>query len=91
MQTGVSKTAIAVTEIAERMECCESSQLCVSRKQSCEDSQHSIRWRALGKRIKPKKIGINPLYPRHPRSMNPYIRLISALGSQNNEGARYKH
>jgi hypothetical protein len=35
----------------------------------------------LGKRIKPKKIGVNPLYPRHPFSMNPYIQLMIALGA----------
>jgi hypothetical protein len=29
-----------------------------------EDSRRSIRKRAPGKRIKPKKIGVNPLYPR---------------------------
>jgi len=28
---------------------------------------------------KPKKIGVNPFYRRHPRSMNPYIHLIIAL------------
>jgi len=43
LQTGVLKTAMAVTEIAERMECGESSPLCVSIKQSGEDSPHSIR------------------------------------------------
>jgi len=31
-------------------------------------------------RIKPKNIGVNPLYPRHPRSINLYIHLITALG-----------
>jgi len=70
---------MAVAEIAERMECGEPSPLCVSIKQSGEDSPHSIRERAPGKRIKPKKIAVNPLYPRHPRSINPYIHLITTL------------
>ena len=28
---------------------------------------------------KNQKIGVNPLYPRHPRPMNPYIHLITAI------------
>jgi hypothetical protein len=35
---------------------------------------HTLR--DFGKRIKPKKIGVIPLYPR---SINPYIHLITAL------------
>jgi len=61
------------------MECGESAPLCFLETQSGADSPHSIRWRAPGKRLKPKKIGVNPLYPRHQRSMNPYIQLIAAL------------
>jgi hypothetical protein len=30
-------------------------------------------------RIKPETIGVNPLYPRHPRSINPHNDLITAL------------
>jgi hypothetical protein len=37
------------------------------------------RGRSRGAADKPKKIGVNPLYPRHPRSMNQYIHLITAL------------
>jgi len=29
--------------------------------------------------MKPKKIGANPLYPRHPRSINPYTGMNTAL------------
>jgi hypothetical protein len=32
-------------------------------------------------RTKPKKNGFNPLYPRHPRSINPYTDLKSALSA----------
>jgi hypothetical protein len=34
-------------------------------------------------RIKPKKISANPLYLRHPRFINPYIDLKTALESEN--------
>jgi hypothetical protein len=37
------------------------------------------RGRSRGAAYKLKKIGVNPLYPRHPRSMNQYIHLIIAL------------
>jgi hypothetical protein len=33
----------------------------------------------FGKRMKPKKISVNPLNPRYQRSINPYIHLIPAL------------
>src|SRR5262249_16672532 len=29
--------------------------------------------------IKPERIGVNPLYPRHPRSINPHTDLKTAL------------
>jgi hypothetical protein len=29
--------------------------------------------------MKPKKISVNPLYQRHPRSINPYTDLKAAL------------
>jgi hypothetical protein len=37
------------------------------------------RGRSRGAAYNPQKIGVNPLYPRHPRSMNPYIHLLTAL------------
>jgi hypothetical protein len=48
-------------------------------RQRYQSSRRSILQRALGKRIKSQKIGFNQLYPRHQRSMNPYIHLIIAL------------
>jgi hypothetical protein len=30
-------------------------------------------------RIKPEKISVDPLYPRHPRSMNPYTDVKTAI------------
>jgi len=79
---------MALTEIAERMECGEPSTLCFIQTQSVEGSPHSIRWRAPGKRIKTKKIGVNPLYQRHQHSMNPYTHLIIALMDVN-QGRRW--
>jgi hypothetical protein len=30
-------------------------------------------------RIKPRKVRVNPLYPRHPRSINPYTDVNTAI------------
>src|SRR5215471_13538851 len=61
------------------MESGESSPHCFIQTQTGDDSPHSIRCRAPGKRTKTMRIGVNPLYPRHPRPINPYTDLKTAL------------
>jgi len=41
-------------------------------------------------RIKPKKIGVNPPHPRHPRSINPYAGVKDALNRTTQDRYRYR-
>jgi hypothetical protein len=40
--------------------------------------------------MKPKKISVNPLYPRHPRSINPYADMKTALPQPRFEDAAFE-